>query len=177
MDGRINAIFARGKNGEFALADGNLPWKKKAEFAAESAEDMKRFRLITTGGAVAMGSGTYRTFLHPLPGRINAVIKSGAKNPVQISADEFNFFDSIESAEKKIRESIIPCRKFFLIGGAKILNFALEKKIIDGEIFETVFDAEFPEAQIFFRGNLSDQFKIVRREKFGSAHFFVWRRK
>ena len=70
----LNGIFARGLNGEFSLSDGNLPWKNVPELSEDAKNDMAHFKNMTMGGIVIMGFNTYRTFMKPLPERINVVI-------------------------------------------------------------------------------------------------------
>ena len=52
----MNAIYASGLNGEFALEDGTLPWKKNSLLQKECKEDMDFFKHMTAKKAVIMGS-------------------------------------------------------------------------------------------------------------------------
>jgi dihydrofolate reductase len=52
--------------------DDNIPWSQST--------DMKRFRELTMGGVVVMGSKTFDSIGKPLPGRTNVVISRTRKD-------------------------------------------------------------------------------------------------
>src|SRR2546428_467501 len=62
---RIAVIAAVARNGIIGVKN-RLPWRL--------AEDMRRFRALTTGHAVIMGRRTWESIGSPLPGRQNIVI-------------------------------------------------------------------------------------------------------
>ena len=88
----LNAIFARGLNGEFSLSDGSLPWKNVPELSEDAKNDMTHFKKVTMGGIVIMGFNTYRTFKKPLPERINVVIDRNCGGKIAVDEKQFNFF-------------------------------------------------------------------------------------
>lgn len=149
MKQKLNAIFARGLHREFALADGSLPWKKCPDLSDESKKDMAHFKTTTMSGIVMMGFNTYGTFTAPLPGRINVVVDRTKENAATINEDQFNFFSSLEDALDFFSEEKYSDRKLFLIGGAKLYAHAFEKNLIDGTVYETIFNRTFPEATVF----------------------------
>lgn len=70
----MKAIFAVDAIGGFGT-DRGLPWPR-------CAEDMRRFRTLTTGGTVVMGSGTWRSNMpKPLPNRRNIVLSRTIQDP------------------------------------------------------------------------------------------------
>lgn len=146
---KLNAIFAHGLNGEFSLADGSLPWKGKPELNECAKKDMQHFKNTTLGHIVIMGFNTYGTFSRPLTGRINVVIDRTKNSTATISENDFNFFSSLEDAIDFFSRNKFSQKKIFLIGGAKLLEYAFTKNLIDGTIYETVFNHEFPGATVF----------------------------
>ena len=168
----VNAIFAHGLNGEFSLSDGSLPWKNISLLTEDARADMENFKSMTSGQIVIMGFNTYRTFSKPLPKRINIVLDKncsdgGSLNKIQ--QDNFNFFSSVESAlsffyceQKHVQD--FSNKKIYIIGGAKLLDYALEKNLITGKIYETVFNFNFPEARTFVKP-LSEDWKIIEKHK------------
>lgn len=149
MKHKLNAIFARGLKREFALADGSLPWKKCPDLSEESKKDMAHFKANTMDGIVIMGFNTYGTFAAPLPGRINVVIDRTKENAAAINEDRFNYFSSLEAALDFFSDEKYSDRKLFLIGGAKLYAHAFENNLIDGTIYETIFNRTFSEATVF----------------------------
>jgi dihydrofolate reductase len=94
----VNAIDGFGNNND-------LPWIR-------SATDMKRFRDLTTGHTVVMGSGTWNSNMpKPLPRRRNIVISSKVHDP------RCEVYPSVTDAMMHIPES----ETVFVIGGAKLL--------------------------------------------------------
>lgn len=154
----INAIYAVGKNGEMGMADGNLPWTGIEELKNEAKKDMQNFKNLTTGNIIIMGYNTYKTFNKPLPNRMNIVInrfsdeitfsKEDLNDENILTGDKWYFAPSLEHVISKL--DTISSKEIYIIGGAKLLHQAFSKKIINGRIFKTVFDYEFPAATVFF---------------------------
>lgn len=101
----MNAIFAVNSIGGFGH-NSSLPWPK-------SSTDLKRFKTITTGHTVVMGSGTWLSDMpKPLPNRRNIVISRTLKD------DRCEVYDSIDAMRSNLSES----EQVFVIGGAQILR-------------------------------------------------------
>lgn len=132
----INAIYARGMNGEFALIDGSLPWKNADDLKEEAQRDMKNFKMLTTGCVIIMGYNTFKAIGRKLPDRENIII------------DRNSQIDSLEKAISLL-EKRNEKRKIFIIGGAKILHEAAKKNLINGTVYETIFYRSFPDAAVF----------------------------
>jgi len=162
----IHALYATGRNGEMGMKNGSLPWRTAEntirpdlpeKIRNQCTDDMALFKSLTTGNIVIMGYNTYKTFPFPLPSRINIVIDRNAKigNLSGLLESGWNFFPSLEEALKACslfnEKSENKNREIYIIGGAKLLKEAFEKKLINGKIFHTTIDAEFPEASVIFR--------------------------
>lgn len=132
----INAVYAHGINGEFALKDGSLPWKDIEDLKSESQRDMKNFKMLTTGNVIIMGYNTFLAIGRKLPDRENIIIDRNSS----IKCLE----DAIDFLEKR-KET----KRIFIIGGAKILHEAAKKNLINGTVYETIFYRSFPEATFF----------------------------
>ncbi len=171
---QLNAIFARGLNGEFSLADGSLPWKNKTELNECAKKDMEHFKNTTMGHIVIMGFNTYGTFSRPLGGRINVVVDRTKENAATISEKDFNFFASLEAALDFFSDGKFSQKKLFLIGGAKLLEYAAEKKLITGKIYETVFNCPFPKAATFIKP-FPPEWKILSRTELDENSFILCR--
>lgn len=66
----ISIVVAQSRNGVIGL-DGRLPW--------HIPSDLRRFKALTTGGAVLMGRRTFESLpdtARPLPGRRNVLVSS-----------------------------------------------------------------------------------------------------
>lgn len=90
---------------------GALPWKIPA--------DMKRFKILTMGYPVVMGSRTYKSIGKPLPGRINIVL-------TRSKANENNRVLFVSSISEAIRlAETAKAKEIFFIGGASIYKLVL----------------------------------------------------
>lgn len=161
----MNLIFARGLNGEFALPDGSLPWKNCRDLEQECRDDMLHFKNMTKGNIVIMGWNTSRTFPAPLPERLNIVIDRNSKEPDSVDIETFNYFPTMETALAFIQRNKI-YGKIFLIGGTKLISTALEKNLVDEKIYESIFDHDFPEAEIFIP-SLPQNWKLISESRTG----------
>lgn len=166
----MNAIYARGINGEFALADGSLPWKNSVQLQSEAKADMNHFRQLTSGGAVIMGFNTFKTFHQPLKDRMNIVIQQKAEGG-SLDGQKFSFFPSIEAAVQALYSAGFSAKSIFLIGGAKLFSQAFAQKLVDGIIYETVFRAAFPHSSIFIKAPDISLWKLEQSEEAGLLTF------
>ena len=91
---------------------GDLPWKLSA--------DLKRFRTLTMGNTVIMGSHTFQSILKrlgkPLEGRQNIVLSKRSITTSCIVASSFE--EAIAQATSK---------EIFVIGGAQVFRSAISK--------------------------------------------------
>jgi len=132
--------------------DGKLPWHYSA--------DLKHFKSTTMGGALVMGSNTYRSIGKPLPGRLNIVLSRSA----QIDAAENLIF--LRSEKEALDLSKFLNCDLFVIGGAKTyVEFA---KCIDAWIVTRVpLDVE--DADVFMPNDFLDGFDSVEKREIGDG--------
>ena len=106
MSGAV-AIVAMADNGVIGRG-GTLPWRLP--------DDLRRFRLLTTGQVVVMGRRTFESIGRPLPGRRNLVL---SRDPGW-RAPGCESFAGIEAALAAADSDRIP----FVIGGAEVFSAA-----------------------------------------------------
>lgn len=90
--------------------DGGMPWRL--------AEDMRRFKRITTGHAVVMGRRTWESLpakFRPLPDRINVVLSRSA----EYVAEGATVCPDLDAALAHVAETG-PGRDTFVIGGQSV---------------------------------------------------------
>ena len=118
---------------EFGIAkNGKIPWSFE--------EDLKFFREKTLHNIVIMGKVTFFSIQNaPLPDRINYIISKSLKS----SIPNTKIFPSLEAALENIENfSNKKIPEVWLIGGASLYNYALEKNLID-EAFITQVHQNF----------------------------------
>lgn len=118
------------------------------------ADDLKRFKALTTGNAVIMGRKTYTSIGRPLPDRTNYVISRdmGLKIPGAIVCRTPEEAFDLAGREPGSHE-------IFVIGGGEIYRQALPKA---DKLYLTVVDSD-ESGDVFFP-DYSAFTKIVRRE-------------
>lgn len=100
----MNAIFAVNSLDGFGTGQ-DMPWQR-------NTVDLKRFKELTTGHTIIMGSGTWNSNMpKPLPNRRNVVLsKSLQDNRCEVYGNITDFLMHTNISEK-----------LFVIGGAKLL--------------------------------------------------------
>jgi dihydrofolate reductase len=129
---RVSIIAAVARGGVIGR-DNAVPWRV--------AEDMQRFRALTTGHPVVMGRRTWESLpdrFRPLPGRRNVVV---TRNPAW-SADGAERAASLEEALEILAEE----PQVFVIGGGELYATAL---LLADELLLTELDVEV-EGDTFF---------------------------
>lgn len=115
---KISIIVAHDLNGVIGK-DNKLPWNLPT--------DLKRFKEITSGHCILMGSKTFDSIGKPLPNRTNIILTS---QPEKYEGLEGVIcFRSIESAVAHALHQNET--ELFIIGGGSIYKQALEQKIVD----------------------------------------------
>lgn len=133
MKPKIILIAAVAKNNVIGSKN-DLPWYLP--------EDLKRFKMLTTGKTVLMGRKSYESILKrlgkPLPNRVNIVItrQGGFHVP-----EDVQVFHNIDSAFKSLQD----LEEIFVIGGGEIFNQTFDQadklhithvhKDVDGDVF------------------------------------------
>jgi len=134
--------------------DKNRGIGKDNKLLCHLSNDLKRFKKITTGRTIVMGSTTYESIGRPLPNRINIVVTF---NP-DYKAEGCLVFNSLDLAIAEAKK--IEAEEVFITGGASIYKQTID--IVD-RLYITLIDAEF-EADTFFPEY--DKFnKLIKEEK------------
>lgn len=100
----MNAIFAVNALDGFGTGQ-DMPWPR-------NSRDLKRFKELTTGHTIIMGSGTWNSNMpKPLPNRRNIVLSKTLKD------DRCEVYSNITDLLMHLRKD----ENVFVIGGAKLL--------------------------------------------------------
>ncbi len=140
----ISIIVVVGKNREIGC-ENKLLWNLP--------EDMKRFKMITTGHTVVMGDKTFESIGRALPNRKNIVL-SLKENYVAPGCEVRNSLEEFLAEAKKSEDEI------FIIGGGTIYDLALP---FTDKLYITIVDDE-PKADTFF-ADYSDFKKVIWKEE------------
>jgi dihydrofolate reductase len=156
---KISLVAAVARNGVIGR-DGTVPWRL--------AEDMQRFRELTTGHPVVMGRRTWESLpdrFRPLPGRRNVVVTRTAEwrgEGAERAGSLEEAIDLVEGAER-----------VFVIGGAELYASALP---LADELVLTEIDADV-DGDTFFPAFERGDFEEIAREpqvtSDGTAFSFV----
>lgn len=153
----MNAIFAVNALGGFGVGD-TMPWPK-------SSNDLKRFKKLTEGYTVVMGSGTWNSNIpKPFPNRRNIVLSSTLKD------DRCEVFNNIESLINNISID----ETVFVIGGAKLL---LGMQPYINKVYLTTFIKAFDKADIVFdTSSYLTEFELMSGEIYNDHKFEIYER-
>lgn len=114
--------------------------------------DLKFFKATTMGCPVIMGRKTYESIGRLLPGRKNIIITR--RSDYRVTGAEI--FHTVEHAIGSCTEE-----KIFIIGGAEIFKQTLG---ITNELYRTLIQHKFEEADTFFPAIDQQPFKLVWEE-------------
>lgn len=118
----------------------SIPWKQK--------DDLKRFKQLTLGKCIVMGSKTFDSLKSPLKGRLNIVLTKSLEKRLKYNQhDNVVVFHSIENMlsfcmDRNEKELVV-------IGGGQIYDLFLNKGLID-VIYKTTIDTIVPCADAFY---------------------------
>lgn len=129
---KISIIVVIGKNREIGC-NNQLLWNLP--------EDMKRFKNITTGHTVIMGSKTFESIGGALPERNNIVIAFGKDYNAPGCTVVTSIDEAVETAKKQEKNG-----ETFIIGGGSIYKQFLP---LTDKLYLTIVD-DAPEADTFF---------------------------
>lgn len=150
----MNAIFAVNSVGGFGTGV-DMPWPK-------SKVDLLRFKKLTTGGTVVMGSGTWNSNMpKPLPGRRNIVLSS-------------NLHDNRCDTYKNVTDMLMNTHQdetLWVIGGAKVL-WTLRPFI--QRVYLTKFFDKTPSNVSLDIQKYLENFILAESEQFDDHSFEVW---
>jgi dihydrofolate reductase len=131
-------------------------------------EDLKRFKLLTTGHIVLMGRKTYESIVKrigkPLPNRKNIVISSHADFNV---FPDVEIYPSVEAALEKYKDQDI-----YVIGGGTIFNELFNKA---DTLFITHVHKDY-DGDVYFPTINKDTWREIKREDFKDFSFVDYKR-
>jgi dihydrofolate reductase len=117
MTNNLILIAAVADNGVIGL-DNKLPWSR-------IEGDLPRFKRLTTGHAVVMGSRTYESFgRRPLPDRLNLIVTRQQDFATGGLFDNLNIGDLEAQLERASRYR--PEQPVFIIGGGEIYRQTID---------------------------------------------------
>jgi len=158
---KISIIAACDKNRLIGV-DGKMPWQSDPAMQ----EDLKRFKAITMGHAVVMGTGTKKSLggMFPLPGRKNIVVSTQFKQGAYYSIHG-SYYECSEIKNALEFLFVTGCDECFLIGGQRIFEAGLQYA---DTIYLTEVDGEYDgvdQASKRYFPVLNDSWKLVRAER------------
>lgn len=117
---QIEAIVATDLNGAIGK-DGTIPW--------ELPSDLARFRRITLGSPVLMGTGTALSIGKRLPGRLNLVLTRSKSAPYEKQIPVASIDDAIQVVDRlyDMADQEPEERKLFIAGGEEVYKLALPR--------------------------------------------------
>lgn len=150
----MNAIFAVNSIDGFGH-DNDLPWPK-------SSTDLKRFKQITTGHTVVMGSGTWNSNMpKPLPNRRNVVISTTLQD------DRCEVYNSVDS----MLANLTDFESTFVIGGAQLL-WAIRPHI--KRVYLTKFPGKEKCDVTLDTSKYLKEFELIKGEISAEHRFELW---
>jgi dihydrofolate reductase len=156
-------IVAASENGVIGKAN-QLPW--------HIPEDLKYFKMVTSGKTVIMGRKTFESIGRPLPNRRNIVITRQA----DFRPQGIEVVSSIAVALSAAEKSSAPNDEVFIVGGGEIYRESLGfvRRAYVTEVHQQIEgDAFFPLEQV------KKEFKLVSRKDFSNPvpfSFMVYER-
>lgn len=153
----MKAIFAVDINNGFASGD-TMPWPR-------SKSDLARFKMITDGFTVVMGSGTWNSNIpRPFPNRRNCVLSTSlVDDRCEVYKDVTHLLENIKNNE------IV-----FVIGGEKTL-WQLRQFI--NEIYLTTFFSSNKADIVFNTEEYLKDFELSSLETLEDHKFEIFKRK
>ncbi|MDR3408033.1 MAG: dihydrofolate reductase [Methylovirgula sp.] len=175
----ISFIVARSYPGCVIGCDNKLPWHLRS--------DLRRFREITTGHVVIMGSKTFASIGRPLPNRANVVLSNEVRsNDGPIVADGPLFWASNREAALYLADLVSIANEkidFFVIGGERIYSLFLDADLINKVYLTEVFADVAGDA--YFRYKFArDKWRLLHEEDLSASEhddygsrFLIYERK
>ncbi|WP_210365053.1 dihydrofolate reductase [Bacillus sp. REN3] len=141
----ISLIWAMDENRVIGV-DNQLPWR--------IPEDLKFFKRVTMGHAIAMGRKTFESIGKPLPGRENIIITRDREYAAE-GCTVMNSVDELFDYADRKREEV------FVIGGAEIFKEILPRA---DRLYLTMIHEQF-EGDTFFPVFDIGKWRLESREK------------
>jgi dihydrofolate reductase len=142
-------------------AAGRLPWYLP--------DDLKRFRLLTTGHCIVMGRKTFSSIGRALPKRRNLVV---SRNPNPPKTEGVEWFDSFEQAVEAARAA--GETELFIAGGSEIYKAAFP---VTDRLYITFVHRDFPfQGDTFFPAWDQTEWRAVTHELKGDCEYVTYER-
>ncbi len=159
IDSKISLIAAIGAGNRALGKDGQLLW--------QIPDDLRRFKMLTSGHPVIMGRKTWESLpekFRPLPGRMNVVIT----RQKEYAAAGAHVLSSLEEALATARTAE-GAEEIFIIGGGQLYTEALSQ----ADILYLTLIGEEKEGDVFFPPYENRFTKILHKEErvFGHLHY------
>ena len=119
----VSLIMAKNMHNVIGDYNNDIPWLKKPHYDVKA--DMAFFREMTLGSAVVMGGNTFRSFVKPLPNRLNIVVSQSLKSDLENNVLVCSGINQLVNTLSDIDTDI------FVIGGASLAQQMLERELID----------------------------------------------
>jgi dihydrofolate reductase len=155
MLGLIAAVDSSGLIG----ADDKIPWKY--------SEDLKRFRDITMGSTLIMGSKTFLSLPKPLDGRYTVVL---TRDPNFLKRCRFKPDSVVGNLKEGLEEAHVLGAPVWIGGGAEVYRQCLSQGLVDYIDLTFVpvgswIATETPTTLTFFPMSFLSSFKMVREQE------------
>ena len=172
---KISIIAACDKNRLIGV-DGKMPWQNDPAMK----EDLKRFKKITMGHAVVMGTRTKTSLgdIFPMPGRKNIVLSTKEKQGVYQSPCK-GFYQSTDIESVLAYLKIGGVKECFFMGGQEVFKQGL--KYAD-TVYLTEIDGEYngidQNSKRYFPVMDKNEWQLVRAERIRDVpcSFLVYRK-
>ena len=152
---KINLIVACGNDGQIGL-NNKLLW--------HIPEDFKNFKKLTSNHVIIMGRNTFESLPGMLPDRIHIVISSKDLE----RKENLYVVKSLEEAIEKAKEFLYyKEEQVWIIGGGKVYQECLEKKLID-RIYLSLVDYNGP-ADIYINLYYLNNFNLIFSKKYNET--------
>ena len=132
---KVSLIVATGLKNEIGQKN-QMPWK-------HLKADLQRFKQLTSGHCVVMGRKCFESIGKALPNRTNIVISSNPEYEAEGCIVKDTLQLAMDYAVSRNETEV------FVIGGGTIYRQLLSTRAVK-QIYLTVVDSEFPEADVFF---------------------------
>ncbi len=134
---KISIVVALGKKTRTIGKGADLLWR--------ISDDLKRFKILTTGHPIIMGRKTFQSIGKALPNRTNIIVTRDTDFKAENCMVVYSIEDALAEAEK------IESSEIFVIGGGEIYTQALPfvdklyLTLVESDIGGDIFFPEYPE--------------------------------
>ncbi|PAD84886.1 hypothetical protein CHH57_02315 [Niallia circulans] len=144
----INIIVCHDLNGAIGY---------KNKLLSHQSADLKRFKHLTQGHFVLMGSTTYRSIGKLLPNRHNIILSRNKKFHVPGAFIRHSIEDVIKEYKLNNNE-----QELFIIGGEEVYKEAIKYA---NRLYVTIIDHEFDKVDAYFPNINMNEWKVTDIEK------------